>query len=1066
MKKQLRVKRLAGALAVLLVAAPVYAQQTSSNLAGRVTDNEGAPLVGAEVIIVHTPSGTTSRAVTDGQGRYSARGLRVGGPYTVTVTREGFKGGSTENVYLSLGETSALNVDLETAMSSLEAVEVIASAGASIFSPDNMGTGTVVTAEDIASLPSAGRNIQDLMRIDPRVAQTSKADGRISAAGQHSRYNLIRIDGVSTNDPFGLESNGLPTERQPVSMDAIEEVNIALANYDVTTAGATGAVVNAVTRSGTNDFHGSVYYAYRDKDWVRKDLEGVEFNGFKDEETYGGTFGGALVKDRLFFFANYEKYTRTAPGISLGSTPYGRGDITDADIAEAQRIARDVWGFDAGSLASAADSKTEIEEYALKLDWNINDDHRASLRYSNLDQTVLRQPGIGNSSVSLSTHWYDHAKTFESWVGQVYSDWSDNFSTEVKVSYRDYVAVRATHADLPAIRVNIGNQGLLFGTEINSHANLIDTTERNVFFAGTYYAGDHAIKFGVDYAENDIMNYYGRSIYGSYTFDSLADFAAGTPRNYGVRTPRPGRGYDDIPASYTFKNTGVFLQDNWFVNYNLSVMFGVRVDIPKFGDEPLYNETIHQMYGYDNRVTIDKKLWQPRFGFNYTFDTERSTQLRGGLGLFQGAAPNVWMAGAFQNTGLNFIAYDENNPGPIFTPGVNPPYIPTGPGSTPRLRVDVMEPGLALPSVLKANLAFDHELPWNGMVASAELLMLSTKNDIYFQSLDLGAPTWQGQDGRMLYWNARGLDPANADPRTGMQNGRNGAGNRANRPNNIDQVMLASRTGKGESKQLTLSLSKPASFEDNWGWTVGYTYTDATQVSPMASSQNTSNWNGTPIYQVNENVASTSRYAVRDRFTGVLTYSKEFFGDNKTTFGMFYEGRAGLPFSYIYYNDINGDGANTNDLFYVPNGRGDVLFTGGAAMEDAFFSWLEKNPDLARYAGQVAPANSGRAKWMNNFDVRVAQEIPAFFEGHKAELTLDIMNVGNLLNKKWGVIEDYGFYQTKRIANYAGIDPDTGKYVYNFSGSVDEPGIQENNNDKGNTGVSRWSVMATLKYKF
>lgn len=1066
MKKQLRVKRLAGALAILLMTSPVYAQQTSSNLAGRVTDNAGAPLAGAEVIIVHTPSGTTSRAVTDAQGRYTARGLRVGGPYQVTVTRDGFRGESSENVFLALGETSSLNVDLDAAPTSLEAIEVVAGSLSSVFSPDNMGTGTVVTSDEIAALPSAGRNIQDLIRVDPRVAQTSKADGRISAAGQHSRYNLIRIDGVSTNDPFGLESNGLPTERQPVSMDAIEEVNIALANYDVTTAGATGAVVNAVTRSGTNDFSGSVYYAFRDKDWVREDLQGVKFNGFDDEETYGGTFGGALVKDRLFFFANYEKYTRTAPGSSLTGTPYGRGDITDADIAEAQRIARDVWGFDAGTLQGPADSKTEIEEYALKLDWNISDDHRASLRYSKLEQDVLRQPGIGSGTVSLSSHWYNQPKTFESWVGQLYSDWSDNFSTEVKVSYRDYTAIRAIHSNLPSIRVNFGNQGLLFGTEVNSHTNVVDTTEMNIFAAGTYYLGDHAIKFGVDYAENDIMNFYGRDLYGSYTFNSLEDFAAGTPSRYTVRAPRPGRGYDDIPAAYTTKNTGLFIQDNWMVNYNLNLMFGVRVDIPKFDDEPLYNETIHEMYGYDNRTVIDKELWQPRFGFNYTFDTERSTQLRGGVGLFQGAAPNVWLAGAYQNTGLNFVAYDMSNPGAVFTPGVNPPLIPTDlPGGTPRLRVDLMEPGLALPSVWKANLAFDHELPWHGIVASAEVLMLSTKNDIYMEALDLGAPTWEGQDGRMIYWNEAGRNPANAQS-NGMQSGRGGALNRANRPNNIDQVIIARNTSKGDSKQLTLSLSKPMRAEDNWSWTLGYTYTDASQVSPMASSQNTSNWNGTTIYQVNENVAYNSRYAIRDRFTGVLAYSNEFFGDNRTTFGLFYEGRSGLPFSYIYYNDINGDGASTNDLFYVPNGRGDVLFTGGAEMEDAFFTWLEQNPDLARYAGQVVPGNSGRASWVNNFDLRISQEIPSFFEGHKAELTFDIMNVGNLINKKWGLIEDYGFYQTMRVANYAGIDPETGKYVYNFSGNTDIEQIQENNNDKGNTGVSRWSVMATFKYSF
>lgn len=1063
MKTPFRIKRLAGALAVLLITAPALAQQTSSNLAGRVTDNEGMPLAGAEVVIVHTPTGTTSRVVTDAQGRYNARGLRVGGPYTVTVTRDGFRGESSENVFLALGETSALNVDLDTSATELEVTEVYGTAASTVFSPENMGTGTVVSAAELEVLPSAGRNIQDVIRVDPRVAQTSKADGRISAGGQNSRYNMIRIDGVSTNDPFGLEANGMPTERQPVSMDAIEEVNIALANYDVTTSGATGAVVNAVTKSGSNEYHGSVYYAYRDKDWVRTRLEGEEFNGFNDEKTFGGTLGGFLVKDRLFFFANYEKYVRSAPGTSLASTPYGRGTIGDAEIAEAQRIAN-AWGFDAGTL-DTPNGDTEIEEYALKLDWNISDYHRASLRYSKLEQDVLRQPGITNSNISLSSYWYNHTKSFESWVGQLYSDWTDNFSTELKLSYRDYVTLRNTHSNLPSIRVDIGNDSLLMGTEVNSHVNKVDTVEKSLFAAGTYYLGDHALRFGVDHAENEILNYYGRDLNGSYVFSSLADFAAGTPSRYTLRTPRPGRGYDDIPASYVYKSTGVFLQDTWSVNYNLNLMFGVRVDIPKYDSEPLYNADAHALYGYDNRVTLDKKLWQPRFGFNYSFDSEYSTQLRGGIGLFQGAAPNVWLAGTFQNTGLNFIAYDERNPGAVFTPGVNPPYIPSGPGNTPRMRVDLAEPGLALPSVWKANLAFDRELPWRGIVASAELLLLSTKNDIYIESLGLGAPTALGHDGRMIFWNEAGRDPGNVNGRQGIRAGRNGALDRANRPRNVDQIMLLRNTNKGEAQQLTLSLSKPMTDEGNWAWTAGYTYTHATQVNPMASSQNTSNWGGMPVYQANENVTSTSRYAIRDRFTGMLAYKRDFFGDNTTSFGLFYEGRSGLPYSHVYFNDANGDGTMGNDLFYVPAGRGDVLFTGGADMENAFFNWLAQNPELERYAGQTAPANSSRSSWVHNFDLRISQEIPAFFDGHKAELSFDVMNVGNLLNKKWGRIEDYGFYQTRRVLNYAGIDAASGRYVYDFS-NPDQESIQENNNDKGNTGVSRWSVMATFKYSF
>ena len=279
-------------------------------------------------------------------------------------------------------------------------------------------------------------------------------------------------------------------------------------------------------------------------------------------------------------------------------------------------------------------------------------------------------------------------------------------------------------------------------------------------------------------------------------------------------------------------------------------------------------------------------------------------------------------------------------------------------------------------------------------------------------------------------------------------------------------------TDKGRGTQATFSLAKPLT--ENWGWSLGYTYTKSKEVSPLTSSQNTSNWNNTLIFNANEDVAYDSRYAIKDRITGTLEWKHNFFGDNATRVGLFYEGRSGRPYSYIFYNDANGDGATTNDLFYVPSGPGDVLFgsvVGGrfvqsAQMEQDFFNWLAQNPELDAYRGSVVPANSHRAKWINTFDVRISQEFPGFVRSHKGEIALDIMNVGNLLNKKWGLIDDYGFYATRRVANYAGIDPATGKYVYSFTGSTDNPAIQENNNDKGNTAVSRWSMQLTLKYKF
>ncbi|MGE8219502.1 MAG: TonB-dependent receptor [Stenotrophomonas acidaminiphila] len=1081
---RIRMSKLALGLVAALAAAPAFAQSTSAGVGGLVTNNGGSPVAGAEVTITHVESGTVSRATTDASGRYNARGLRVGGPYTITVTKPGEGTKTEEGVYLNLNQVNTVNAALAGDVTTLQGVEVVAAmVGSDLFSANKMGTGSNVTREQMDALPSANRNIQDYIRLDPRISQVSKADGAISAGGQNTRYNAIRIDGIGAGDPFGLESNNLPTERQPVSMDAIQEINIDLANYDTTIYGGTGAVINAVTKSGTNEFHGTVYGSYRNKDDMvrrRLDADKGDFNGFEDEKTYGLTFGGPIVKDKLFFFANYEKYERSAPGVALSDTLYGKGSITDADIKKVQDF-MSAKGYDIGGL-SAPDNKTEIEEYAVKLDWNINENHRAALRYNKMEQSVMRFPGMSSSAVSLSSHWYAQPKTYETWMGELFSDWSDNFSTEFKVSHKDYNASRVPSVNMPQVRINgfgSSTSGLLFGTEQNTHVNIVESKELSAFGAANWYVGDHTVKFGFDYSKNDLMNFYGRNLNGVYVFSNLEDFLNGKVNQYQLRAPRPNGGsYSDIPAEFTLKNAGLFLQDTWAINYNLSLMYGVRIDMPDFSNQRLYNPRIEQLYGYDNTVLPDRKLVQPRVGFNYTFDSDRPTQLRGGVGLFGGAAPNVWLAGAYQNTGLNYVEYDlKGGQAPAFDLDLPPSTDGLTPGSA-RQNVDIIEPGTRLPSVWKANLAFDHELPWYGITASAELLVTKVKDALYFERLDVMDPTFTGtQDDRDNYWNAAGRDPKNAG-KYGMEIGKIKGSNctpaqvsaglcpdvKGNRPSDIGDVMLLRNTDKGRSTQATFALSKPMG--EHWGWSLGYTYTAAKEVSPLTSSQNTSNWNNTLIYQANENVAYDSRYAIKDRVTGTVEWKHAFFGDYSTRVGLFYEGRTGRPYSYIFYNDANGDGAATNDLFYVPKGYGDVLWTGGADMEKAFFDWLEKTPELAGYAGQVVPANSHRAKWVNSFDVRLSQELPGFFKGHKTELALDIMNVGNLLNKKWGLIDDYGFYATRRIANYAGIDPATGKYVYNFTGSTDNSQIQENNNDKGNTAVSRWSMMLSLKYKF
>ncbi len=1074
---RVRLSKLSLGLLVALAAAPVFAQSTSAGVGGQVLGVDGQAVVGAEVTITHVESGTVSRITTDASGRYSARGLRVGGPYTITVNKAGAGSDTEENVFLSLSQNNTVDARLNNDVTTLGSVQAIASGGATVFSANKMGAGTSVDRDTIESLPSIGGNIQDFMRLDPRVAFVDRASGVISAGGQNPRFNAISIDGVSASDTFGLEGNNMPTRRQPVSMEAIEAIDISLSNFDVTIAGASGANVNAVTKSGTNQFHGSLYGTYRDGDWFGNNPEGKPFAGFDTEETYGFTFGGPIIKDRLFFFANYEKFKQAAPGTDLSTTALGKVNavITATDVARAQSIASSKWGFDAGTLES--NGNTDLEEYALKLDWNISDNHRASIRYSNLVQNKLRVQGMGSSSVSLSSYWYQHEKSVESYVAQVFSDWTENFSTEFKASFRDYSAVRVVNATAPSVRIFFGGteaspsgDSIYLGTEANTHGNTLITETWNYYGAGTLTLGDHDLKFGAEYADNQIYNYYGANSWGTYTFFGLNNFEAGKWSSYNLsKETSPG----SIAVDYNNTNLGLFVQDSWYVNSNLTLTYGVRADRPDVSQDPAYNAAASAYFGHDNsKVFGGGFLIQPRVGFNYTFDGDRQMQLRGGVGLFQGDAPQVWIGNSFNTTGFNYTSYNYTayNSSLPFSPDAFNQPIPTGPGSSGAQNVNFVGNDFQMPSIWKANLGFETETGLWGTVFSIEALLSRVNNGLFYQSLNIGpnltpgagpSPALTGPDGRELYYNPAKIGKAwsSSDARFG----RNTAYN---------NVFLIQNTRKGESEQLTVSLSRPWINASDWSWNMGYTYTHATEVGPLTSSTASSGWGYQYSFDINRDVVTNARYQIKDRFSGNLNWKHEFFAGYETRAGLVYEGRSGRPFSYVYVNDANGDSRTANDLFYVPKGPGDVLFgtltsagvfTPDAAMEQSFFTWLAGNKDLSRIAGSVAPTNGFRADFVNTFDLRLSQEMPGFFKGHKSELWVDVQNIGNMLNKDWGNIYDYGFYSDARVATLQGIYQ--GKYVYNYR-FADAPTVANGDSDGFDQGISQWSVQVGFKYKF
>ena len=1058
--KRMHVSKLSLALVMALAAAPAFAQTLSSGVQGQVVGSDGRPVANQVVTITHTETGTSTRVTTDANGRYAASGLRVGGPYTIATAS-----GSETGVYLNLDKVAEVNIagaGQETAAAATQVGTVRVTGNAAlrqVFNKDKMGAGTSVNQAAINAFPSIERNLQDYARMDPRVVQTDKSRNEISVGGQNPRFNAIRVDGISTNDAFGLETNGLPTPKQPFSMDTIQEISVDVANYDVTISGGTGGVINAITKSGTNNFHGSVYGLYRDNDMVGK-IDGNKFTGFDKDTTWGATFGGPIIKDRLFFFLNYEKSEQTAAGPQYGPVGSGASNIIpiSAETITALTEAAKAKGLDAGN-SDFSGANTTAEEYGLKIDWNINDDHRAYVRLGQSDQSVAIQPGFGSSSIALSSYAYQRDFGFKTYTAGLFSNWNENFSTEAKVSYRDYSAVRTPSSDAPAVSVRApGTDGRTYtvnmGVEENTHANILETQTWNANFIGTYRAGDHTLKFGGDYENNDIYNLFGRRINGVYSFNSIADFIAGTSSRYQYFHPNGGNP-DNMAAIWTLKSMGLFVQDTWEVTPNLTLNYGVRYDKADLGNTPEYNAAAEAAFGYDNSAMSIKGLFQPRFGFNYKLETERPSQIRGGVGLFQGAAANVWLSNPYTNTGMSmYTDYVFRNGITGFSATRDGQYdlVANAPVGSGVQSVDFVSSDFKQPSIWKANLAFDTQLPWYGILGAMEMVFTKNNAAIKYTHLNLGAPTGYGPDGRPLFWsntlpsnwNSRGI------PSTSVST-------RAKRTLNFNDVILAENTDKGDSQQLTLSLQKPFSRTSDWSWMTAYTFTRSREVSPLTSATSGSQWGNINTFDPNENVVGPSMYEIPHRLSLALSWRHRFFGDYMTTVSTFGEIRSGRNYSYVFDNDANGDGRFGNDLFYIPR-PGEVVF-GSASEEAAYWAFANADKYLSTHQGQVATRGAARAPWVKNFDVRISQELPGLMAGHKSELWLDMLNVGNMLNKDWGRIEEIPFPGSRGVAEFGGIDPVTGKYVYRYDGS-DQLSLYDSR------AISRWALQVGFRYKF
>ena len=1062
---RVRLSKLTMGLLLVLASAPVFAQSTSAGLGGQVVGAGGQPVAGAQVTIVHIESGTVSRAVTDAEGRYNARGLRVGGPYSITVTKEGVGTDTEDGVYLELNQISSVDAQLSAGdATTLGTVAVSGTRLLGTFNADNKGVGTSVSGRQLELTPQSSRAVDDIARLDPRIQVTDQASGSISVAGVNNRFNTISVDSLSQGDPFGLNSNGMPYTGSPISVDTIEAYDVKVADYDVA-SDTVGATVNAVTKSGTNEFHGSAYYVYKDAKNMVGERNGKEYGLFDTDITKGVTLGGPIFKDKLFFFGSYEEQTIKNFGGESTSDGLANGNVTQAEIDEAISVASAL-GMQPGSYG-ATGVNLDNKRYLAKLDWNISDSHRASLTYQQTEEFRPSPYDDRAENVVLTSHWYDIDNITKNTSLQLFSDWTMDFSTELKVSHQTFDQINGNAINQPEVEVETANGGSIFiGEDNNRHENQINTERLAATLSGTYYAGDHVIKGGIDYQRHDVFNLYGRDLHGSYRFSSVADFAAGNYNRYDLRTPAPGYAVNDIAAALVYTQISPFLQDTWQVNDKLSLTYGVRVNIPKADKAPEAAPGFEKAFGYSNAFKLgsSNKVILPRLSFNYMFDTERYSQLRGGIGAFQSVPPFVWLANPYQNNGVTLLSYRSYDPADAqFSAD---PYSQNVPGvGSGGFAIDTIDPDFKLPTVWKANLAFDAELPWYGLVGSVEMLSIRARDAAFYQAINIGAynsksgvydaPTGVMADGRLSYWCTFG-STSGSNKNCGRNTGFS------------EQSTVLGNTDEGYSNSVTFSLSKPMA--NNWYGNISYTYTDAEEVGSDASSQAWSSYQFVSRVNPNEEIATPASRAIQNSIKASLGWERAFFGDYKTSVTAYYNGRDGLPYTWLIDGDMNGDGI-FQDPAYIPFVGDPNVSYGSASPEQisAFHDFISRNPYLQGHRGQIAGRNDTRMPWINQLDLGIQQELPGFFKDHKSIVRLDIYNFLNMLNEDWGLTEQIGGYDTRYLARLGGINAD-GSYLYNL-GSNAKPSWQELTTydaDSRNPSrvVSRWSVLLTLRYQF
>lgn len=1003
MMKLTRNALFAALVAAATSAGAADAQVTTGAIGGRVRDEAGAAVEGAQVVVRSSLTGATRTGITGSSGNYTVLGLEVGAGYDVTARKIGFEPVTKRDQNVTIGQTTRVDFQMSARVTVLSQ-QVIVSEIDPVITATRTGIGTTVSDSSLQRLPSLGRNFTDFVALTPQISTSGPG---LSGGGTNNRYNNIQIDGATESDLFGLGSTGQPggqARGKSIGLESVKQYQVLLSPFDVRYGNFAGALINAVTKSGTNRMTGSAYYFYRDQSMTRSQPYLADF----EQSQYGFSLGGPVLKDRIHFFINPEFQEQATPAAGPYIGLAGASVPTQAEVDSYNAVLSSL-GLPTSSGGSRV-NQNPLKNIFVRFDFQGLPFNSTLVLRHNYGQA--KDDNFGRSFTSstfpLLNNGYAFTSTKGATVAQLRSVFANGWFNEVYAGLTTIRDRRAPYvAGVPQIFTDMGVYNILSGSERFSQGNELDQDIVEITNNLVIPTGDHRFTIGATYSRYKARNLFAQSIDGVWSFNSLTDFQNGLANQYIVGVPING----DANVRFTSSIAGFYMQDEWNVTSRLNVTAGVRFDVPSFADTPPTNPVVLADFGRNTAdVPSGNGTFSPRIGFNYDVTGDQRNQIRGGVGLFAGRPAYVWLSNAFQNSGMggNPLLTCNGALAPTLnaTTAATPPTQCTN-GATPALgaEINLLRQDLKFPQNLRASFGYDRDLG-NGLVATFEAMYTKAVNSLFYENIALAGPVGTDPNGRVMY------------------------GPRPNQPvlavANRNLVLDVSNQSKDYSRQFTAGIQRR--WRDNWEGSLFYTFTKARDIQGLTSSTAFSQYRfGRPAGVLPQSSTSLNRSLFEQPHRVVASFSYTL-PSTETAVSVTYFGESGSRYHYLYggssNGDLNADGVG-NDLIYIPRNTvnpNEIIFVASgsttvAAQQTSFDQFISSNACLNKQRGRIMEPGSCTEPWRNTVNLSVRQSLGALGLGNalntqtlnRLTLQLDVFNLANFINREWGAIRTAGF---------------------------------------------------------